>query len=61
VLAFEREGEGEKLLCLFNLGRHTATAAVPGSAHATEISCGDVSREGGTVTLGARSGAVFTL
>lgn len=61
VLAFTREGEGETLLCLFNLSQETASHGVPASAHATEISVGEVLRNGDVVTLTARSGAVFTL
>ncbi len=61
VLAFTREGEGETLLCLFNLSRETAPHGVPANAHATDISTGEVSREDDVVTLAARSGAVFTL
>lgn len=61
VLTFTREGEGETLLCLFNLSREPASHAVPASAHATEISAGEVTRDGDVVNLAARSGAVFTL
>ena len=61
VLAFTREGEGETLLCLFNLSREAAMHAVPAGAHATEVFCGEVTRDGGMVTLGPRAGAVFSV
>ncbi|MDO8289249.1 MAG: alpha-glucosidase family protein [Parvibaculum sp.] len=61
VLAFRRVGGGETLLCLFNLSREEVTCALPASAHATDVSVGEVVREGAKVILSTRSGAVFSL
>ncbi|MDP1546336.1 MAG: DUF3459 domain-containing protein, partial [Anaerolineales bacterium] len=61
VLAFEREGEGEKLLCVFNLGKKPEPAqfALPEGTGAAVFKLGDVFRDGATLTLGARAAVVF--
>lgn len=61
VLAFERVGEGERLFCVFNLGRGEASCTLPARAREICLDVGDVSREGDLARLGPQSGAVFLL
>jgi alpha-glucosidase len=61
ILAFTREGEGERLLCVFNLSREQAKYTLPHGAHAIDIATGEVARDGDALTLSPRSAAVFTI
>ncbi|MBX3495854.1 MAG: alpha-glucosidase [Parvibaculum sp.] len=61
VLAFEREGEGEKLICVFNLGKKPEAAAfeLPAGAGDAVFTLGEVARDGSALKLGARAAAIF--
>jgi alpha-glucosidase len=61
VLAFTREAEGERLLCVFNLGTEVASFSLPEGAGEAVFELGEVKREGGALSLGARGGAIFEL
>ncbi|MGB3811436.1 MAG: alpha-glucosidase family protein [Parvibaculum sp.] len=61
ILAFTREGEGERLLCVFNLSREEAKYVLPQGAHAIDIWTGEVVRDGDMLTISPRSGAAFKL
>ncbi|GMV63313.1 MAG: alpha-amylase [Parvibaculum sp.] len=61
VLAFTREVEGERLLCIFNLGTEAASFGLPEGAGEAVFEVGEVMRESGALSLGARSGAIFKL
>lgn len=61
ILAFTREGEGERLLCVFNLSREEAKYVLPQGAHAIDIWTGEVARDGDMLTISPRSGAAFKL
>ncbi len=57
VLAFEREAEGERVLCLFNLGAEPAQHPVPIDAPLSSI--GTVEFRDGNLMLGGYSGLVI--
>ena len=61
ILAFMREGEGERLLCVFNLSREEAKYALPHGAHPIDIFAGETARDGDMLTLSPRSAAAFTV
>lgn len=61
ILAFEREGEGEKLLCVFNLSRNEAGYELPKKAGDTLLSTGEVLSGANSVKLGGRAGAIMTI
>ncbi|MEQ8265929.1 MAG: alpha-glucosidase family protein [Parvibaculum sp.] len=59
VLAFTREGGGEKLLCVFNLGKEAASFALPEGTGEAVFEVGAVTRAGAALALQPRSGAIF--
>ena len=59
VLAFTREGEGERLLCVFNLGKEAARFDLPESAGEAVFEVGAVTRDGVALALQPRSGTIF--
>ncbi len=59
VLAFTREGDGERLLCVFNLGTEVVSYALPDGAGETVFELGEVKREGNSLSLAARTGAIL--
>ncbi|MGB5949004.1 MAG: alpha-glucosidase family protein [Parvibaculum sp.] len=61
ILAFERMSEGQRLLCVFNLGRNEAGYELPANAGETLISTGEVELGKNALKLGARAGAVLPL
>ena len=63
LLAFLREGEGERLLCAFNSGKKAHTLSVEEGLPQTLLGLADLVQEEDVplITLPPRSGAVFTL
>ncbi|PKQ03066.1 MAG: alpha-glucosidase, partial [Alphaproteobacteria bacterium HGW-Alphaproteobacteria-12] len=61
VLAFTREAEGERLLCVFNLGAEAASFGLLEGAGEVVFELGEVEREGNSLSLAARTGAIFEL
>ncbi|MDX5366274.1 MAG: alpha-glucosidase C-terminal domain-containing protein, partial [Alphaproteobacteria bacterium] len=59
LLAFTREEEGEKLICVFNLGTEAASFVLPKGAGDMLLSVGDVTRSGHTLHLGAKAAGIF--
>ncbi|MGB5092990.1 MAG: alpha-glucosidase [Parvibaculum sp.] len=59
ILAFERQGEGEHILCLFNLGREEQHVKLPVAsdriARELPAGTGSVRREGDDLVMGPRS------
>ncbi len=61
ILAFERAGEGGRLLCVFNLGRAEAPFALPPGVGEAVLGVGEVRRERESLTLGPRGGAILAV
>ena len=61
VLAFTREGEGERLLCIFNLGTETASYALPDGAGGAVLELGGASHESGAALLDPRAGLILRI
>ena len=59
VLAFTRQGEGERLLCVFNLGAEAARYSLPEGAGEAVFELGEVTRDGGSLSFAARSAAIL--
>ncbi len=60
VLAFERRADGERMLCLFNLGPDPVLRPLPAGA-ATKLTIGEAHLQAGGVTLGGYSGLLVAL
>jgi alpha-glucosidase len=59
VLAFEREADGDRVLCLFNLGSETARHPVPN--HTPLSSVGTIEFQGGEVVLDGYSAVLIAV
>ncbi len=57
ILAFERVRGGDHIVCVFNLSKSDASFATPGLGAAL-LSVGEVSRDGDTLRLSARSAVI---
>lgn len=61
ILAFERVGPEERLLCVFNLSRHEAEWQTPYAVKEEILKVGTVTRDGAGMKLGPRSAVVFAV
>ena len=59
VLAFMRESAGERLLCVFNLGKTAAQFTLPDGTGECLFEVGEVKRNGMVVSFGPRSGVIL--
>ncbi|MBC7101685.1 MAG: alpha-glucosidase [Parvibaculum sp.] len=61
VLAFTREAEGERLLCIFNLGAEAANFSLPEGAGEAVFELGEVTRDGAALSLGSRNAGIVLI
>lgn len=61
ILVFERVSADERLLCVFNLSRNETVWLLPAAPKGEVLNVGAVTRDGTSLKLGPRSGAVFSL
>ncbi|PKQ08545.1 MAG: alpha-glucosidase [Alphaproteobacteria bacterium HGW-Alphaproteobacteria-12] len=60
VLAFMRASAGERLLCVFNLGKTAAQFTLPDGTGECLFEVGEVKRNGMVLSFGPRSGVILT-